>query len=37
LPSLELVGDTDDANIEMAVRIRYAPRITDVNGVVNIG
>jgi hypothetical protein len=36
-PSLEIVGDTNNANIEMAIRIRYAPRITDTGGVVNIG
>jgi hypothetical protein len=35
-PSLEVVGETDDGHIELAVRIRFAPRITDKNGVVGV-
>jgi hypothetical protein len=35
-PSLEVVGETDDGNIEMAVRIRFAPRVTDKSGVVSV-
>jgi hypothetical protein len=34
-PSLEVVGETD-ANIEMAVRIRFATRLTDDFGVVGV-
>jgi hypothetical protein len=33
-PSLEIVGESGDGNIELAVRIRYATRITDASGVV---
>jgi hypothetical protein len=36
-PSLEVVGETDLGNIEMSVRIRFAPRFTDLYGVVNVG
>jgi hypothetical protein len=36
LPSLEIIGETKDGNIELAVRIRFAPRITDKNGVVGV-
>ena len=35
-PSLEVVGETDDGNIEMGVRIRFAPRLTDKFGVVSV-
>jgi hypothetical protein len=35
-PSLEVVGETDDGNIELAVRIRFAPRLTDKSGVVRV-
>jgi hypothetical protein len=35
-PSLEVVGETDVGDIEMSVRIRFAPRLTDHNGVVNV-
>ena len=35
-PSLEVVGETNDGNIEMAVRIRFAPRVTDINGFVDV-
>jgi hypothetical protein len=35
-PSLEVVGETDGGDIEMSVRIRFAPRFTDLYGVVNI-
>ncbi len=35
-PSLEVVGETDNGNIEMAVRIRFAPRLTDESGVVGV-
>jgi hypothetical protein len=35
-PSLEVVGETDDGDIELSVRIRFAPRLTDVYGVVNV-
>ena len=35
-PSLEVVGETVDGNIELAVRIRFAPRIKDVRGVVAV-
>ncbi|MDT5409644.1 MAG: hypothetical protein QOG14_1864 [Mycobacterium sp.] len=36
-PSLEVVGETDAGDIEMSVRIRFAPRFTDLYGVVNVG
>ena len=36
-PSLEVVGETDPGDIEMSVRIRFAPRFTDLYGVVNVG
>jgi hypothetical protein len=35
-PSLEVVGETTDGNIEMAVRIRFASRLTDDSGVVRV-
>jgi hypothetical protein len=35
-PSLEVVGETDKGTIEMAVRIRFAPRLTDDYGVVGV-
>jgi len=35
-PSLEIVGETDTNTIEMAVRIRFTPRLTDDFGVVNV-
>lgn len=35
-PSLEVVGETDTGTVEMAVRIRFAPRLTDDYGVVGI-
>ena len=35
-PSLEVVGETDTDTIEIAVRIRFAPRLTDDYGVVNV-
>jgi hypothetical protein len=35
-PSLEVVGETDKGYIEMAVRIRFAPRLTDDYGVVGV-
>jgi hypothetical protein len=35
-PSLEVVGETVDGNIELAVRVRFAPRIKDVRGVVAV-
>jgi hypothetical protein len=35
-PSLEIIGETKDGYIELAVRIRFAPRITDKNGVVGV-
>jgi hypothetical protein len=35
-PSLEVVGDSGDGNIEFAVRIRYAIRIKDVGGLVAV-
>jgi hypothetical protein len=35
-PSLEIIGENKDGNIELAVRIRFAPRITDKNGVVGV-
>jgi hypothetical protein len=35
-PSLEVVGETDSGNIEMAVRIRFAPRLTDKSGAVSV-
>ena len=35
-PGLEVVGETDGGDIEMSVRIRFAPRFTDLYGVVNI-
>jgi hypothetical protein len=33
-PSMEVVGETANGNIELAVRIHFAPRIKDVRGVV---
>jgi len=36
LPSLEVVGETTDSKIELSVRIRYALRIKDANGIVVI-
>jgi hypothetical protein len=33
-PSLEVVGESGDGNIELAVRIRYATRVKDEKGVV---
>jgi hypothetical protein len=35
-PSLEVVGETNDGNVELAVRIRFAPRLTDPNGIVGV-
>jgi hypothetical protein len=35
-PSLEIIGETSKGYIELAVRIRFAPRITDKNGVVGV-
>lgn len=35
-PSLEVIGETRDGYIELAVRIRFAPRITDKHGVVGV-
>ena len=35
-PSLEVIGENKDGYIELAVRIRFAPRITDKNGVVGV-
>ena len=35
-PSLEVIGETKRGYIELAVRIRFAPRITDKNGVVGV-
>lgn len=35
-PSLEVVGDTVDNNIELRIRISYATRIKDVDGIVVI-
>jgi hypothetical protein len=35
-PSLEVIGETRDGYIEFAVRIRFAPRITDRHGVVGV-
>jgi hypothetical protein len=35
-PSLEVIGETKAGYIELAVRIRLAPRITDKNGVVGV-
>jgi hypothetical protein len=35
-PSLEVIGETKAGYIEFAVRIRYAPRITDNHGVVGV-
>ena len=35
-PSLEVIGETKAGYIELAVRIRFAPRITDKNGVVGV-
>ncbi len=35
-PSLEVVGDSGDGNIELAVRIRYAIRIKDASGLVAV-
>ncbi|HXO82196.1 MAG TPA: hypothetical protein VN856_20175, partial [Mycobacterium sp.] len=37
-PSLEVIGETsaEYGYIELAVRIRFAPRITDKNGVVGV-
>ncbi|MDX6667343.1 MAG: hypothetical protein QOK04_723 [Solirubrobacteraceae bacterium] len=36
LPSLEVVGETSTGQIELSVRIRYATRIKDVNGLVAV-
>jgi hypothetical protein len=36
LPGLEIVGETSTGNIEMAVRIRFATRLTDKYGVVGV-
>jgi hypothetical protein len=35
-PSLEVIGETKAGNIELAVRIRFALRITDEHGVVGV-
>jgi hypothetical protein len=35
-PSLEVVGDTTDNNVELRIRIGYATRVKDVNGIVVI-
>jgi hypothetical protein len=35
-PSLEVVGETNNGDIEMAVRIRFVPRLTDKYGVVGV-
>ncbi|HEX4430559.1 MAG TPA: hypothetical protein VHZ96_14925 [Frankiaceae bacterium] len=35
-PSVEVVGETATGDIEMSVRIRFAPRLTDLYGVVNV-
>jgi hypothetical protein len=35
-PSLEVIGENKDGYIELAVRIRFAPRITDNHGVVGV-
>jgi hypothetical protein len=35
-PSLEVVGETADGTVELAVRIRFATRIKDVHGVVAV-
>ena len=35
-PSLEVIGETSGGNIELAVRIRLAARITDKNGIVGV-
>jgi hypothetical protein len=35
-PSLEVVGDNNDGTIVLAVRIRYAARVKDPNGIVRI-
>ena len=36
LPSLEVVGETNDGKIELSVRIRYATRIKDASGIVAV-
>jgi hypothetical protein len=35
-PSLEIVGETNQGNIELAVRIRFAPRLTDKHGIIGV-
>ena len=35
-PSLEVVGETDTGNIELAVRIRLGDKDQDENGVVGV-
>jgi hypothetical protein len=35
-PSLEVIGETKTGYIELAVRVRFAPRVTDKNGVVGV-
>jgi hypothetical protein len=35
-PSIEIVGETNEGNIELAVRIRFAPRLTDINGIIGV-
>ena len=35
-PSLEIVGETNDGNIELAVRIRFAPRLTNKYGIASV-
>lgn len=35
-PSLEVIGETKAGYVEFAVRIRFAPRITDKHGVVGV-
>jgi len=35
-PSLEIVGETNQGNIELAVRIRFAPRVTDKHGIIGV-
>jgi hypothetical protein len=35
-PSLEIVGETNQGNIELAVRIRFAPRLTDKRGIIGV-
>ena len=35
-PSLEVVGETANGNIELAVRIQFALRIKDVRGLIAV-